>query len=149
MRWSERAALVALALIALGRRPGRGTTQAARGCERPLPITPVGLVGRWSDSGDCAKFVIFRSDGTFLARDGGQGTWRLVRGRLTLAGARRHRRAHRPQPHRPADGGGQRRRQHRPLAALLTAAKRASRGAGATDALNHDPPTCYGTSRRA
>lgn len=27
------------------------------------PILPERLVGRWSDSGDCAKYVVFRSDG--------------------------------------------------------------------------------------
>jgi len=86
MRWSERGALLALALTAVGAAPGAAQPKPAAAAERPLPITPVGLVGRWSDSGDCTRFVIFRGDGTFLARDGGQGTWRLVRGRLTLAG---------------------------------------------------------------
>jgi len=85
MKWSERAAALAIALAAC---PAAAAAAQSRppAVERPLPITPVGLVGRWTDSGDCAKFVIFRSDGTFLARDGGQGTWRLARGRLTLAG---------------------------------------------------------------
>ena len=83
MRWCERA--VALALIAHPAAPIAAQPKPA--AERPLPITPVGLVGRWSDSGDCARFVIFRSDGTFLGRDGGQGSWRLVRGRLTLTGS--------------------------------------------------------------
>jgi hypothetical protein len=56
--------------------------------ERPVPVVPARLVGRWADSDDCAKFVILRSDGTFLGHDGGQGSWRLVRNRLTLTGAR-------------------------------------------------------------
>lgn len=50
------------------------------------PILPERLVGRWSDSGDCAKYVVFRSDGTFRAHTGGEGSWRLVRGRLTMTG---------------------------------------------------------------
>lgn len=53
---------------------------------RPSPILPERLVGRWSDSGDCAKYVVFRSDGTFRAHTGGEGNWRLVRGRLTMTG---------------------------------------------------------------
>lgn len=103
MRWFERAApgaepdagngrdwvwaLMAFALIAHPAAPIAAQPRPAKAAERPLPITPVGLVGRWSDSGDCSRFVIFRSDGTFLGRDGGQGTWRLVRGRLTLNGS--------------------------------------------------------------
>lgn len=87
MKWSERAAGLALALAACPPAPGPAQPPPRATAERPLPITPVGLVGRWSDSGDCTKFVIFRSDGTFLGRDGGQGSWRLVRGRLTLNGS--------------------------------------------------------------
>ena len=85
MKWSERAAPLALALIACPT-PAAAQPRPPAAAERQLPITPVGLVGRWTDNGDCTKFVIFRSDGTFLGRDGGQGTWRLVRGRLTLNG---------------------------------------------------------------
>jgi hypothetical protein len=85
MRWSERAAALALIVHAAALVAAQPKPPAAP--ERPLPITPVGLVGRWSDSGDCTRFVIFRSDGTFLGRDGGQGNWRLVRGRLTLTGS--------------------------------------------------------------
>jgi hypothetical protein len=52
--------------------------------QRVPPLTPAFLVGRWTDTGDCARYVIFRSDGTFRSHAGGEGTWRLVRDRLTL-----------------------------------------------------------------
>jgi hypothetical protein len=52
--------------------------------QRVPPLTPAFLVGRWGDNGDCARFVIFRSDGTFRSHAGGEGTWRLVRDRLTM-----------------------------------------------------------------
>ena len=52
--------------------------------QRVPPLTPAFLVGRWGDNGDCARFVIFRSDGTFRSHAGGEGTWRLIRGRLTM-----------------------------------------------------------------
>lgn len=52
--------------------------------QRVPPLTPAFLVGRWGDNGDCARFVVFRSDGTFRSFAGGEGTWRLVRDRLTM-----------------------------------------------------------------
>ena len=53
--------------------------------QRVPPLTPAFLVGRWGDNGDCDRFVIFRSDGTFRSHAGSEGTWRLVRDQLTLA----------------------------------------------------------------
>ena len=76
MRRPERALGLALLIAA----------QAAPGQPPARPILPERLVGRWSDSGDCAKYVVFRSDGTFRAPGGGEGRWRLVRGRLTMTG---------------------------------------------------------------
>jgi hypothetical protein len=52
--------------------------------QRVPPLTPAFLVGRWTDTGDCARYVVFRSDGTFRSYAGGEGTWRLVRDRLAL-----------------------------------------------------------------
>ena len=52
--------------------------------QRAPPLTPAFLVGRWGDNGDCARFVIFRGDGTFRSHAGGEGSWRLVRDRLTM-----------------------------------------------------------------
>lgn len=57
----------------------------APGAANP-PLTPALIVGRWGDNGDCTKFVILRSDGTFLTHDGGQGDWRLRGDRLTFSG---------------------------------------------------------------
>ena len=51
------------------------------------PITAEFLVGRWGDNGDCTKFVIIRSDGTFLSYTGGEGSWRLTGDRLVFSGA--------------------------------------------------------------
>ena len=65
----------ALALLVLA-------TPAA--AQRVPPLTPAFLVGRWGDNGDCARFVIFRGDGTFRSYAGGEGTWRLIRDRLTM-----------------------------------------------------------------
>lgn len=52
--------------------------------QRVPPLTPAFLVGRWGDNGDCARFVIFRGDGTFRSFSGGEGSWRLARDRLTM-----------------------------------------------------------------
>jgi hypothetical protein len=51
------------------------------------PLTAAFLVGRWGDNGDCAKFVIIRSDGTFLSYTGGEGSWRLSGDRLVFSGS--------------------------------------------------------------
>jgi len=86
---------LALALLMLTTAPGLAPPQARiqprtkaapPAAERSVPIVPVRLVGRWTDSGDCSRYVIFRSDGTFLRAGGGQGSWRLERERLTLSG---------------------------------------------------------------
>jgi hypothetical protein len=57
---------------------------APAAAQRVPPLTPSFLVGRWGDNGDCARFVIFRGDGTFRSFSGGEGSWRLVRDRLTM-----------------------------------------------------------------
>lgn len=73
------------ALLAL---TGPGTAQEGKPAPRASnpPLTPALIVGRWGDNGDCTKFVILRSDGTFLTHDGGQGAWRLRDDRLTFSG---------------------------------------------------------------
>lgn len=76
MRWLERSFGLALLIFA----PPASAQPPVR------PILPERLVGRWSDNGDCTKYVVFRSDGTFGAPTGGEGTWRLSRGRLTMTG---------------------------------------------------------------
>jgi len=81
MRPSERG--FGLALLLLAASAGGAQTPAPA---RAAPILPERLVGRWSDSGDCAKYVVFRSDGSFRAPTGGEGSWRLSRGRLTMTG---------------------------------------------------------------
>ena len=43
------------------------------------------LVGRWSETGDCADATEFRADGTFVFPWGDTGTWQLNGDRLTLS----------------------------------------------------------------
>lgn len=81
MRRSERGFCFALLVLAAASAEARRAAPA-----RPAPILAERLVGRWSDSGDCSKYVVFRSDGTFRAHTGGEGNWRLSRGRLTMSG---------------------------------------------------------------
>jgi len=45
------------------------------------------MIGRWTDTGDCADSVQFDADGHFVASDGGEGEWTMQGDRLTLAGA--------------------------------------------------------------
>jgi len=72
----------ALALAAPALAQGR-----PRAAARPAPaLTPVRLLGRWGDNGDCSKLVVFRGDGTFRSSNGGEGTWRLASERLTMSG---------------------------------------------------------------
>lgn len=53
---------------------------------RAIPVTAAALVGRWGDNGDCAKFIVFRGDGTFLSYTGGVGRWTLAGNRLQMTG---------------------------------------------------------------
>lgn len=77
----RRAALLALLALAA---PAHSQPPDAR--PRPAPVLAERLIGRWTDSGDCTRFVAFRGDGSFRTHDGGEGSWRLVRGRLTISG---------------------------------------------------------------
>jgi hypothetical protein len=43
------------------------------------------LVGRWSETGDCADATEFRADGSFVFPWGTGGTWQLEGDRLTLS----------------------------------------------------------------
>ena len=77
----RRAALLALLAAAA---PADSLPQDAR--PRHAPVLAERLVGRWTDSGDCTRYVAFRGDGSFRTHDGGEGSWRMVRGRLTISG---------------------------------------------------------------
>ena len=68
-----------LAPPALAGRPGPAPRAAA--------INAADLVGRWGDNGDCAKYVLFRSDGVFLSYTGGEGRWTLSGYRLVMTGS--------------------------------------------------------------
>ena len=78
------AAWIALALAAAPL-PALGRPRAS--AHPAVAPTPVQLLGRWGDHGDCSKHVIFRGDGTFRSYTGGEGTWRLAGPRLTMTGA--------------------------------------------------------------
>ena len=43
------------------------------------------VVGRWSETGDCADATEFRADGTFVFPWGDTGTWQLEGDQLTLS----------------------------------------------------------------
>jgi len=83
MRLSEPPLAVLLASLALAA-PAQSRAQDAR--PSPAPILAERLIGRWTDSGDCTRYVAFRGDGSFRTNDGGEGSWRLLRGRLTISG---------------------------------------------------------------
>ena len=88
-----RPALVALAVSLLaaacggpepGNRVGNGAETAA--APAPAPIEASRLVGRWSESPDCASGFEFRADGSFTVAEGGEGRWVLDGDTLTLTG---------------------------------------------------------------
>lgn len=83
--------MLAIALLAISA-AGSHAAPAANGRPRAagaaaVTIRPARLLGRWGDNGDCAKYVIFRGDGTYRSYNGGEGSWRLAGERLTMAGA--------------------------------------------------------------
>lgn len=62
----------------------------ARAAPPPAPpaaaVRAAALVGRWGDNGDCAHYIVFRGDGTFLSYTGGEGRWTLSGYRLVMTG---------------------------------------------------------------
>ena len=82
MRRAAAAALIAFMLAAPAMGQRARPSRAAAG----IAVTPTGLLGRWGDTGDCSKDVIFRGDGTFRSYNGGEGDWRLAGERLTMTG---------------------------------------------------------------
>ena len=66
--------------------PGPAHQEGSRTGAALLALTPARLLGRWGDNGDCAKYVIFRGDGTYRSYNGGEGGWRLAGERLTMTG---------------------------------------------------------------
>jgi hypothetical protein len=81
------AAAVLLVVAATGAAgQSRPTRNAPAAGARAIPVTAAGLVGRWGDNGDCAKFIVFRGDGTFLSYTGGVGRWALSGNRLEMTG---------------------------------------------------------------
>lgn len=46
------------------------------------------LIGRWTDSGDCAAATAIREDGSFVSPSAGEGRWTLESEYLTLEGDR-------------------------------------------------------------
>lgn len=88
MRPAGAAVLIALALaLVLAASPLLAQGRPRAGARPAAAPTPVQLLGRWGDHGDCGKHVIFRGDGTFRSYTGGEGSWRLVGQRLTMTGA--------------------------------------------------------------
>lgn len=84
----------ALALAACGQSGGEpaaaapATTpqQEAAVASYGSDVTRETLIGKWTDNRNCAQFVEFKDDGTFLSFTGGQGTWTLENSRVAMTG---------------------------------------------------------------
>lgn len=85
------AKLLALAALVAGcDRPEPGEAAANQAgpaaAPSPPPVQAGRLVGRWSESPDCASGFEFRADGSFTVTEGGEGRWALDGDVLTLTG---------------------------------------------------------------
>ncbi len=82
---------LALLLAACGPAP---SPQASAPIEAAQPvavqanpaIAPEYLIGRWGDSGDCAKDIFFKADGSFQSYTGGVGQWSVDGAIITMSG---------------------------------------------------------------
>jgi hypothetical protein len=54
--------------------------------EAPAAFSAQTLVGRWGDSGDCSKDVVFNADGTFHSYTGGDGQYSVDGDLITMSG---------------------------------------------------------------
>lgn len=52
----------------------------------PLMLSTEMLIGRWGDSGDCNKDVVFNADGTFHSYTGGDGQYSVSGDIITMSG---------------------------------------------------------------
>lgn len=80
------AALAACGQGAPAQAPAATPQQAAAVASYGHEVTRAALIGRWTETRDCAQFVEFRADGTFLSYTGGQGRWTLTDSRLAMSG---------------------------------------------------------------
>lgn len=62
------------------------TSDASASPQAPAHVTAQMLHGRWGDSGDCSKDIVFNPDGGFRSYTGGFGRWSLSGDTLTLSG---------------------------------------------------------------
>ena len=83
MRFTQAAWAAALLALAGG---FQVPAAAQPGTQTPA-ASPQFVLGRWTDSGNCAEFVDFRTDGSFLTSTGAHGTWSLAGDRLTFQGS--------------------------------------------------------------
>jgi hypothetical protein len=79
------ACLVGLAACGQPLASAPANTEATAPPTEGIPAAQM-LVGRWGDSGDCTKDVVFNADGTFSSYTGGTGAWTLDGDLLTMTG---------------------------------------------------------------
>jgi hypothetical protein len=83
---------LALTLAACGKPEApHATTEIGAAPPPTVQQAPVGfsaetLIGRWGDSGDCTKDVVFNADGTFLSYTGGDGQYSVEGDIITMSG---------------------------------------------------------------
>ena len=70
-----------------GKDPSAGNVATASTAPFTGEVNAQFLVGSWTDDGNCANAIEFRSDGTFVTSDG-NGTWALDGDRLIFQGER-------------------------------------------------------------
>lgn len=87
------AGLLALAACGQSTAPAPDVSAAATTPQQEAAVASYGsdvtreqLVGRWTDNRNCAQFVEFKEDGTFLSFTGGTGSWTLENSRVSMTG---------------------------------------------------------------
>lgn len=83
--------IAAFALAACGQpapqAPANVEPAAPAPAATPLPaFSAQTLIGRWGDSGDCNKDVVFNADGTFHSYTGGDGRYSVESDIITMQG---------------------------------------------------------------
>jgi len=70
--------------IVVGDKPADAVAET--GGASPAAIDASLVVGRWTDTGDCANAVEYTADGRIVAPDGSTGLWQLNGNQLTMTG---------------------------------------------------------------
>jgi hypothetical protein len=92
---AARVGAVCLALVACSHKPARSdepqlvatVVTESTFTEINEAVTPAMLVGRWGESGDCAKDIVINADGAFRSYALGAGAWTLNGNMLNMVGS--------------------------------------------------------------